>query len=197
MAKKFVMVLAMLIVAVCLLCGGCSKVDSSSLNSWKDMFKIPTSTDKTGQTGDAKVTPANEQQDPAEMIAIKLYFIDSKQHQLAAEERKIGKVQGIARETMQELIKGPSGSEYIAVFPAGTRLLDINIKPDGLCIVDLSGEANKIDKETGSLMVQAVARTLGQFASIKKVSFMINGESVTSLGGVVDVARPVQAEHTI
>ncbi|MEA4924035.1 MAG: GerMN domain-containing protein [Syntrophomonadaceae bacterium] len=192
MTKKIVMVLALMIVAVCLLCGGCAKVDSS-LDSWKDIFKIPTSTDKTGQNSDAQVTPANDAQEPAEMITIKLYFIDAQQPKLAAEERKIGKVEGIARQTMQELIKGPVDSGYTAVFPAGTRLLDINIKPDGLCIVDLSGEANQIDKEQGRLMVQAVAHTLGQFSSVKEVSFLINGEKVTAIGGVVDVAQPVQA----
>jgi hypothetical protein len=70
------------------------------------------------------------------------------------------------------------------------------VKPDGLCIVDLSGDAKKIvNKEQGRLMVQAIANTLGQFHSIQEVSFMINGEKVNNLGGMVDLAKPVQAEY--
>jgi spore germination protein GerM len=198
MTNKFIMVLAVLLVAVCLLSGGCSKVDESKINSWKDLLKIPVSTDKSAQNNNqANITPANESQNAAEMITVKLYFIDSKQHKLVAEDRRIGKVQGIARETMQELIKGPSSANYQAVFPAGTKLLDINVKPEGLCIVDLSGEANKVSgKEQGSLMIQAIADTLGQFPSVKEVSFLINGEKVNTLGGLVDIAQPVQANHT-
>jgi len=191
------MAMAVMLLAVCLLSGGCSKVDDTKVNSWKDLLKIPTSTEKSAQNNETNVTPANESQEAAEMIGVKLYFIDSKQNKLVVEERKIGKVQGIARQTMQELIKGPSGAEYQAVFPAGTKLLDINIKPEGLCIIDLSGEANKVSsKEQGTLMIQAVANTLGQFPSIKEVSFLINGEKVNALGGIIDIAQPVQANHT-
>ena len=198
MTKKFMMVLAGMLLAVCLLSGGCSKVDDSKINSWKDMLKIPTSTDKSAQnTNQSDITPANESPATTEKITVKLYFIDSKQHKLVAEERSIAKVQGIARETMQELIKGPSAADHQAVFPAGTKLLDINVKPEGMCIVDLSGEANKVSgKEQGSLMIQAVANTLGQFPSIKEVSFLINGEKANTLGGTLDIAKPVQAVHT-
>jgi len=198
MTNKFMMVLAGVLLAVCLLSGGCSKVDDSKINSWKDLLKIPTSTDNSAQNNNqSNITPANEAQNATEMITVKLYFIDSKQHKLVAEDRRIGKVQGIARETMQELIKGPSAADHQAVFPAGTKLLDINVKPEGLCIVDLSGEASKVSgKEQGSLMIQAVASTLGQFPSIKEVSFLINGEKANTLGGIVDIAKPVQAVHT-
>jgi germination protein M len=197
MAKKFIVALAMMVLAVCLLSGGCSKVDDSKINSWKDLLKIPTSSDKSAQNNQSNATPANESPANIEKINVKLYFIDAKQHKLVAEERSIGKVQGIARETMQELIKGPLSTDHQAVFPAGTKLLDINIKPEGLCIVDLSKEANTVSgKEQGTLMIQAVADTLGQFSSVKEVSFLINGEKVKTLGGIVDIAQPVHANHT-
>lgn len=196
MTKKFIMVMAMMLLAVCLLSGGCSKVDESKVNSWKDMLKIPTSSEKTTQNNEAVITPTNESQTTTEKITVKLYFIDAKQNKLVAEERNIGKVEGIARETMQELFKGPSNSGYKAVVPVGTKLLDINVKPEGLCIVDLSGEASKISsQEQGELMIQAVANTLSQFPSIKEVSFLINGEKVNNLGGMVDIAGPVQANY--
>ncbi len=62
--------------------------------------------------------------------------------------------------------------------------------------MDLSGEADKVSsKEQGKLMVQAVANTLSQFPSVKEVSFLINGERVEALGGLVDIAQPVQADY--
>lgn len=195
MTKKFIMVMAMMLLVVCLLSGGCSKVEDSKINAWKDMLKIPTSSDKTAQN-EAVTNPTADSQVTTEKISVKLYFVDPGQHKLVIEERSIGKVEGIARQTMQELIKGPSSSGYQAVLPAGTKLLDINIKPEGLCIVDLSGEASKISsQEQGKLMIQAVANTLSQFPSIKEVSFLINGEKVKTLGGLVDIAQPVQANY--
>lgn len=80
--------------------------------------------------------------------------------------------------------------------PAGTELLDINIKPDGLCIVDLSREVNQVSSaRQGELMVQAIANTLGQFPAVKEVSFLVEGEKVSVLGGSVSVALPVQANY--
>lgn len=196
MTKKLIMVMAMMLLAVCLLSGGCSKVEDSKINAWKDMLKIPTSSDKTENSNEAVTTPTSDSQENTEKISVKLYFIDPGQHKLVVEQRSIAKVEGIGRQTMEELIKGPSGSVYQAVVPTGTKLLDINVKPEGLCIVDLSGEASKISsQEQGELMIQAVANTLGQFPSVKEVSFLINGEKVTTLGGLVDIAGPVQADY--
>lgn len=197
MTKKIIMAAAMIIVAVCLLSGGCSQVENNKINSWRDLLKIPASSEETAQnTSEPAVVPDGNSGEAVEKISVRLYFIDPKQNKLAVEERSIDKVEGIARQTMAELIKGPSSAEYEAVFPAGTRLLDINIKPEGLCIVDLSSEADKIaGQEQGNFMIQAVADTLGQFPSIKEVSFLINGEKVNTLGGTVSIAKPVQVDY--
>lgn len=197
MTKKIIMAAAMIIVAVCLLSGGCSQVENNKINSWRDLLKIPASSEETAQnTSEPAVVPDGNSGEAVEKISVRLYFIDPKQNKLAVEERSIDKVEGIARQTMAELIKGPSSAEYEAVFPAGTRLLDINIKPEGLCIVDLSSEADKIaGQEQGNFMIQAVADTLGQFPSIKEVSFLINGEKVNTLGGAVSIAKPVQVDY--
>lgn len=197
MTKKIVMAMAMMLLAVCLLSGGCSKVDDSKISSWKDLLKIPTTSDKSTPSNKDIVTPINESQESGEQISVKLYFINPETNKLVFEERSIGKVEGIARQTMEELIKGPSQQEFQPVFPVSTRLLDINIKPEGLCIVDLSEEANRVSsKEQGQLMVQAVANTMGQFPSVTEVSFLIDGDKVNALGGIVDIAQPVQADYS-
>lgn len=196
MTKKLIISLAAVLLVVCLLSGGCSKVDDSKIKAWKDMIKIPTSTEKNAPSGKDPLLPDEQSTNLTEQVKISLYFKDAQQSKLVVEERSIAKVEGIARQTMQELIKGPSQTNLRPVFPTGTKLLDINVKPEGLCIVDLSGEAKKVtNKDQAKLMVQAVANTLGQFPSISQVSFLINGEKVNSLGGMVDLAKPVQAQY--
>jgi spore germination protein GerM len=198
MAKRLIVSLAAVILIVCLLSGGCSKVDESKIKSWKDLIKIPTTTQKSTQSDKDILLPTKPSPDLTEKISVKLYFKDVQQRKLVVEERSIVKVEGIARQTMQELIKGPSGKEMLSIFPVGTRLLDINVKPEGLCIVDLSMEAKNVaNKEQGKLMVQAIANTMGQFSSIKEVSFLINGEKSNSLGGMVDLTKPIQVDYSI
>ncbi len=195
MTRKILVTVTMIILAVCLVSGGCSSVDSNKLDSWKDMFKIA-----PGEKDAASPSSAAPNIDiPAagEEITVKLYFVNSQTKQLEAEERSIPKVEGIARQTMQELIKGPSSNELQAVVPAGTELLDINIKPDGLCILDLSSEVNEVSSaQQGEMMVQAIANTMGQFPSVKEVSFLIEGQRVNVLGKTVDITEPVYADYT-
>ncbi len=198
MTKKFVVGIAMLLLAICLLSGGCSKLDSSKVNEWKDLIKIPTSSQNTPIGKETVPGTQNGVLATTEQINVKLYFIDAGQRKLVVEERSIDKVEGIARETMQALLEGPTQKDYLEVFPVGTTLLDINVKPEGLCIVDLSSEANKIsNKEQGKLMIQAVANTMSQFPAINSVSFLINGEKVSAIGGLVDVSKPIQANYSI
>ena len=71
--------------------------------------------------------------------------------------------------------------------------MDINLKPDGLCIVDLSSEARQVsDRSQEELMIDAVAKTLGQFPTVQERTFMINGENVDSIGGYVDLSAPIR-----
>lgn len=198
MTKRFMMLLALLLVAVSLLSGGCTQSDNSKIKAWKDLLKIPTAAEKETPANTQPIKPSTEISQSQDKITIKLYFMDSTGKKLVAEERSIVKTEGIARQTMQELLKGPAQQGLQTAVPAGTRLLDINVKPEGLCIVDLSSDVNKIStKEQGKLAVQAMANTLAQFPSVREVSFLINGEKANSLGGLVDVAQPVSADYSI
>ena len=122
-----------------------------------------------------------------------LYFGGQDGTSLVPESRVIPKEVGIARSTLNELIKGPATPEYLSVFPEGTRLLDINVKPDGLCIVNLSHEACQVtNQQQEEMMVMAIVNTLGQFPTIKEVTFMIDGEPVQEIGGFLDLSQPVK-----
>jgi spore germination protein GerM len=199
MRNTFIVVLAFVLLGICLLSGGCSKPDQSTINQWQELLKFPVSKDQTKQEVNKDISKDKESKanTSGETLQVSLYFTDASGKKLVREDRNITKVEGIARETMEELIKGPANVESTKVFPAGTKLLDINLKPDGTCIVDLSSEARQVaDKSQEKLMVDAIAKTLGQFSTIQEITFMINGENVDSIGGYVDLSVPVRPDFS-
>lgn len=200
MRNTIIVVLALALLSICLLSGGCAKPDQSKIKEWQDLLKIPVDKEKASQKEKNVLPSKNEksQSGTEQSLTVSLYFADSTGNKLIVEERDIAKVEGIARKTLEELIKGPANVESIQVFPDGTRLRDINIKPDGLCIVDLSAEAcGVVNKGQEKLMIYGIANTLSQFPSVKEVSFMINGEKVDSIGGYMDLSSPLQANYDI
>jgi len=163
--------------------------------SWQDMIKLAPRLDSNQSEKQIKVQVKKEAEknQPVEKKEIKLYFAADDGQGLVVETRSIDKTEGIARSTIQELIKGPLKGAG-EVFPPDTRLLDINIKPEGLCIVDFNSQAVKLEGEQAErIMVYSVAATLSQFPSIKEVTFRINGENITNLRGAVDLSSPVTA----
>lgn len=199
MTRIFMCILAVVVLTVCLLSGGCS-LDNPNLKSWKDLFNpVPAKTTQDAARQESASEGGQPSPAAVETLDIKLYFADPQTGKLIREDRKIEKTRAVARKVMEELIKGPEVKEHTAVFPEGTRLLDINIRStDQVCIVDLSPEARKLtSKEQEEMLVYAVADTLGQFPGIKEVSFLINGERVDTLAGYVDLSRPVKPDYNI
>ncbi|KAB2952740.1 GerMN domain-containing protein [Heliorestis acidaminivorans] len=135
-----------------------------------------------------------------EQFILTLYFADPKGQNLIAEERSIPKTESLARSAVQELIKGPGlAGGSLPTVPAGTRLLDINIK-DGVCIVDLSKEF-KTNHEGGSagetLTVYSIVNTLTQFPSVEKVQFLVEGQYIDTIAGHVDVSEAMARHNTM
>ncbi|MDD4146836.1 MAG: GerMN domain-containing protein, partial [Clostridia bacterium] len=126
---------------VCLVFSGCGL-----LNKVRQDFDKSERTAKDNILDDPVVlieTPGDMATVADETKLITLYFADPLENKLVAEEREIPKVTGIARATMEELIKGPVGLELKSTLPAKTKLLDINVREDGLAIVDFSDDLIK------------------------------------------------------
>lgn len=195
MTRTFMCVFAVVLLAVCLL-SGCSSSDNQNLKSWQDLLKPSTQT-KSQDTGQNN-TQAVEQRNPvAETVKVKLYFVDTGTKKLVAEERLVEKTRSMARKVLEELIKGPGNEKHKAVFPAGTRLLDVNIKADNqICLVDFSLDVKSLTESEEKMLVYAIANTLGQFPSIKGVSFMVEGEKVQTLGKM-DLSKPVKPDYKV
>lgn len=192
MGRKIIIGLAVVILAVCLISGGCSSPPASS-KAWQDLIKLVPENPKKQEVKTQEVKDPAPKSPSGETVTIKLYFARSGQEELAVENRTVAKTQAIARKTMEELIKGPQSKEFSPVFPAGTALRDINIRTDGICVVDLNAKVRGIKSEQEEkLMVQAISNSLGQFPTIEGVSFMIDGQMVESINGGIDLSSPVK-----
>lgn len=145
--------------------------------------------------------PAASQTSPettGETISVKLFFAEADGKKLVAQERKIPKTLSLARETISQLFNGPQqGSDLLAVAPAGTNLLDIDIK-DGTAIVDLSKEIQEpLDKVSSELTVEAIVDTLTQFDTVKQVKFRVEGQSVAKIGDADAVSAVAPSNENI
>ena len=45
------------------------------------------------------------------------------------------------------------------------------------------------------LTVSAIVQTLAQFSSVKEVQILVDGKIIETLGGKVDISKPIQTEN--
>ncbi|MFZ3102252.1 MAG: GerMN domain-containing protein [Desulfitobacteriaceae bacterium] len=122
----------------------------------------------------------------AEGKTVSLYFADSSGKYLIKEERTLPKTLSLARETVNQWLKGPLGKNtpiQPLVSPT-TALLDIAIK-DGVATVDLNKEFIKpYQKITSEIEIYGLVNTLTQFSSIREVRILIEGKMLNKLGNI-------------
>ncbi len=167
----------------------------SSVNPDRSSSNTSTSPEKA-QTLDSN--PASNSI-PSNQVEVLLYFADEQAQSLRGEKRRVSMTEGLARETINELIKGPTKSGYYATIPDGTRLLNISVS-DNVATVDFSKEF--IDNHTGGsagerMTVYSVVNTLTEFSTITKVLFLVEGQEVDTLAGHMDIGQPVGRDEVM
>lgn len=197
MRKNLRGITVILIAVLCLVNTGCTENPKNEMvKSWQELVRLLPENQKTAAPEEE--LPAAETITLGESIDVKLYFVSADGAGLEAEMRTIPKTEGLARQTLQELIKGPKNKNLSSPLPAGVELLDINIKPEGLCIIDLNSQAQKVDDEKQEqMMVYALVNTVGQFPAVQEVTFMINGEKIHQLGGYMDLSAPIEPDYSL
>ncbi len=152
-----------------------------------------------GQQDSTAVANSREQDQKQKKVSVVLYFSDQNGDYLIAEKREVPLVPGLARATVQELIKGPEGKGLSGTIPEGTKLLDINIE-NGLCTVDLSKEFrdNHWGGSSGEILtVYSLVNTLTQFPTVEKVEILVEGQKIDTLAGHMDLSAPVSRNSQI
>ena len=136
-------------------------------------------------------------------ISVRLYFEAPDREGLLAEEREVAFSADLARQlrtVVEELAKG-STSGLVPTLPAGTRVLEVFVQARGVAWVDLSSEAASGlpgGSKAEMLTVYSVVNTIvTNFPAVSRVQIVVNDQPVTSLGGHVDISRPLPPDMTL
>jgi germination protein M len=131
-----------------------------------------------------------------ETVRVTLFFPDQNGMLLHPEERDIPKPAAGAlflRALFSELQKGPTREGLIAVIPPKMQLRNAFLLHEGEVVLDLavdSGLTFGSDEEL-SIVAALVDTTLQNVAETSRVRILINGEPAETLGGHVDLTRPL------
>lgn len=131
-----------------------------------------------------------------EQIRITLFFPDAEGQLLHPEERDVPKPPtGVAfvRLLFDELQKGPRREGLIAALPDRIHLRNAFLLPEGQVVLDLavdSGLSYGSDEEL-AIVASLVDTTLQNVAETSRVRILVNGEPAETLGGHVDLTRPL------
>ncbi|HEX4441058.1 MAG TPA: GerMN domain-containing protein [Thermoanaerobaculia bacterium] len=132
---------------------------------------------------------------PVETVKVTLFFPDAS-GMLHTEERDIPKPTGgsaFLRALFAELQKGPTGGELVAPLPPKVQLRNAFLLHEGEAVIDLavdSGLSFGSDEEL-AIVGSLVDTTLQNVADTTRVRILVNGEPAETLGGHVDLTRPL------
>jgi len=136
-------------------------------------------------------------------ISVRLYFEAPDREGLLPEEREVAFSADLARQlrtVVEELAKG-STTGLLSTLPAGTRVLEVFVQARGVAWVDLSSEATSGlpgGSKAELLTVYSVVNTIvTNFPAVSRVRIVVNDQPVTSLGGHVDLSRPLSPDMTL
>lgn len=104
---------------------------------------------------------------------------------------KVQSGSNVAEAALKALFNGPPPqSELLPIFPKGTQALSVKVS-EGLATVNLNQTATELNvgAEGESLAVGSIVNTLTKLPDIYEVQILIEGETVESLAGHVDLTR--------
>jgi spore germination protein GerM len=173
---------------------------------WAALLRAPTASVETEEAA-AEETPTPRAEGTApgagRRISVRLYFEAPDREGLLPEEREVAFSPDLAqqlRTVVEELAKG-STTGLVATLPAGTRVLEVFLQARGVASVDLSSEVTSGlpgGSKAELLTVYSVVNTIvTNFPSVSRVRIIVDDQPVASLGGHVDVSRPLPPDMTL
>jgi germination protein M len=131
-----------------------------------------------------------------ETVRVTLFFADSAAGKLHPEERDIAKptgAGGFLGALFAELSRGPTSPGLVGVLPPKIQLRNGFLMPGGLVVLDLAVDSGLSfgSAEELSIVASLVDTVLQNVANSQRVRILVNGEPAESLGGHVDLTRPL------
>ncbi|MBI2875242.1 MAG: GerMN domain-containing protein [Firmicutes bacterium] len=127
-----------------------------------------------------------------------VYYVDPSGSQLVPLTVQVEKVEGIARETLKQLVRSEENVSMAAgmgaqpTIPIDTEIRGLSIR-NGLARVDFSKELldySGFDQER--LMVESIVWTLTEFPTVQSVQIMVEGKILSTLPGGTRVDKPLR-----
>ncbi|QTL97098.1 spore germination-like protein [Iocasia frigidifontis] len=115
------------------------------------------------------------------------------------QERRTVKQDGLYRNTVEELLKGPETSSLSPTIPEGVELLKLSLR-DNIIYLDFNNALldNHWGGSTGeSLTVYSIVNTMVQFEEIDAVQILIEGEKIETLAGHMYLLEPLEMNESI
>jgi spore germination protein GerM len=142
-------------------------------------------------------------QETAGTRKITLFFLSEDDDFLHSEEREVPAGPSLTDDletAVVELIKG-SAKDLVPPFPPETGVRQIFVTKDGTAYVDLTKEVTEnfaYGSSSEMSAVYALVDTLTfNFKDIKKVSLLIEGGERETLGGHIDLSRPLSPQYSL
>ncbi len=133
---------------------------------------------------------------PAETVRVTLFFPGADDARLRPEERDIARPAGPSaylRALFAELAKGPTKAGLTGALPDKVHLRNAFLLPEGQVVLDLAVDAGLAfgSDEEMTIVASLVDTVLQNVADTTRVRILVNGEPAETLGGHVDLTRPL------
>ena len=133
---------------------------------------------------------------PAETVRVTLFFPQEKDAGLRPEERDIARPSGAGaylKALFAELQHGPKRAGSVGALPPKVQLRNAFLLPEGLVVLDLAVDAGLAfgSQEELTIVAALVDTVLQNVADTSRVRILVNGEPAETLGGHVDISRPL------
>jgi germination protein M len=133
---------------------------------------------------------------PAETVRVTLFFPGADDARLRPEERDIARPAGPSaylRALFAELAKGPKKAGLTGALPDKVHLRNAFLLPEGQAVLDLAVDAGLAfgSDEEMTIVASLVDTVLQNVADTTRVRILVNGEPAETLGGHVDLTRPL------
>ena len=173
---------------------------------WAALLNAPAASvevDEPAAEETPSTTPEGTGTGAGRRISVRLYFEAPDREGLLPEEREVAFSPDLARQlrtVVEELAKG-STTGLAATLPEGTRVLEVFVQGRGVAYVNLSTEASSGlpgGSKAELLTVYSVVNTIvTNFPAVSRVQILVNDTPVTSLGGHIDLSRPLPPDMTL
>lgn len=133
---------------------------------------------------------------PAEIVRVTLFFPGVDDARLRPEERDIPRPAGpsaYVRALVAELAKGPKQAGLTGALPDKVHLRNAFLLPEGQAVLDLAVDQGLAfgSEEEMTIVASLVDTVLQNVADTTRVRILVNGEPAETLGGHVDLTRPL------